>query len=108
MFIRKTKSNVIIFLGGRPRDLNAIGGLGFVLVWYCTKGPCNRILVMIVGQTSTLLYKWVKFARCILLLALMEDQNSKYLAPTAEQIHNFQEAIGAKYPHCVDVLGALD
>ena len=67
MIIRKKRTNLIHSLGGRPRDLDAIGGSGLVLVWYRMKGPCNRTLVMIFGQTSTPLYKWLKFARCGLM-----------------------------------------
>ena len=42
MVIRKKKTN-IFNLKGRPRDLDAVGGLGLVLVWFRTKGPCNRV-----------------------------------------------------------------
>ena len=27
---------------GRPRDLDAIGGLGLILMWYRTRGSCSR------------------------------------------------------------------
>ena len=32
---------------GSPRQLNAIGGLGMVLMWYCTRGSCNRNLALL-------------------------------------------------------------
>ena len=51
---------------GRPRDLDAIGGLGLVLIWYRTRGSCSRNLALCFGQTCTPLYKWVKFSRNIL------------------------------------------
>ena len=95
-------------LRGRPRDLDAVGGLGLVLAWFRTKCPCNRSLVMIFGQTSTPLYKWLKFARCVLLSVLMDDPDSQIRSPTAEEVASFQAAIGAKYPYCADVWGALD
>ena len=63
---------------------------------------------MIFGQTSTPLYKWLKFARCILLSVLVEHEDAQILTPTAEEVVSFQRAIGNKYPYCADVWGALD
>ena len=93
---------------GRKRDLDAIGGLGLVLTWFRTKGPCNRTLVLMFGQTSTPLYKWLKFARCILLSVLVEHKDAQICTPTAEEVVSFQRAIGNKYPYCANVWGALD
>ena len=108
MIIRKKRVNFLTGLRGRPIDLDAVGGLGLVLTWFCTKGPCNQTLVMIFGQTSTPLYKWLKFARCVLLLVVTEDEDAQICSPTAEEVASFQAAIGAKYPYCADVWGAFD
>ena len=101
------KVKLLTGLRGRPRDLDAVGGLGLVLTCFHTKGPCNRTLIMIFGQTSTPLYKWLKFARCVLLSVLTEDENSQICSPTAEEVASFQAAIGAKETYCADVWGAL-
>ena len=95
-------------LMGRPRDLDATGGLGLVLVWYHTKGSCNRTLPLIFGQTSTPLYKWLKFKRCILLSVLIDDDDSKIRLPNTEEVRSFQAAIGAKHPYYAQVWVALD
>ena len=70
----------------RPRELHVIGGIGLELVWYRTKGPCNRTLPLIFGQTSTPLYKWLKFARCIMLSVYMDDADAKIRLPTADEV----------------------
>ena len=93
---------------GRPRDLNAIGALGMVLMWFRTRGSCARSISMHFGQTSTPMYKWLKFARKCLLHALSRDVDSKVLIPTISQVKFFQEVIGAKYPLCSDVWAAAD
>ena len=63
---------------------------------------------MYFGQTSTPMYKWLKFARKCLLHALSCDLDSKVLLPTVLKVIFFQEVIGAKYPLCSDVWAAAD
>ena len=36
---------------GRPRELDAVAGLGLVLMWYWTRGSCARGLLMAFGVT---------------------------------------------------------
>ena len=50
MFIRKKKRELSNYLMGRPRDLDAFGGLDLVFVWYRTKGPINRTLPLIFAK----------------------------------------------------------
>ena len=52
---------------GLTHQLNAIGGLGMVLMWYLTQGSCTRNVALIFGQTCTPMYKWLKFARRVIL-----------------------------------------
>ena len=93
---------------GKPRSLNAIGALGLVLMWYRTRGSCARGLAMLFGQTSTPMYKWLKFSRKVLLQVLSRDINSKVALPTHEKIRFYQSVIGAKYPLCSNVWAAAD
>ena len=58
MDIRPKQIGALGMKMGRPRHLDTIGGLGLVLVWYRTRGPCNRTLTLMFGQTLTPYYKW--------------------------------------------------
>ena len=71
---------------GKPRQLDAIGGLGLVLTWYRTRGAVSRLLALVFGQTSTPLYKWLKFGRCILLSTLIQDQYEDGISPDANHL----------------------
>ena len=44
------------FLNGKVRELNAIGALGLVLMWYFIRGACSQNLKILFGQTSTPMY----------------------------------------------------
>ena len=79
---------------GSPRQLNAIGALGLVLMWYRTRGSCARALSLLFGLTSTPMYKWLKFARKVLLHVLSSDLNSKIRLPSIETIRFYQSVIG--------------
>ena len=68
--------NTILGVSGCPRELNAIGGLSLVLMWYYTRESYAHRLVMNFGQTSTPLYKWLMFDRKIFLSILIDDQKS--------------------------------
>ena len=52
---------VKISKAGRPRDIDAVGGLGLVLMWHRTTGAVSRNLSLIFGLTSTQLSTWLKF-----------------------------------------------
>jgi hypothetical protein len=93
---------------GRQRDMPAVGCLGLVLTWYRTRGSCARALVMIFGQTSTPMYKWIKFGRRILLHVLSRSSIAKVKLPTENEVVTMQDAAFDKYPSCGDVWGAGD
>ena len=79
---------------GGKRDMTAIGALGLVLMWYRTRGACSRNLAMLFGQTSTPMYKWLKFSRKVLLHVLSRDDESKVVLPTVDDVRFYQAAIG--------------
>ena len=62
---------------GRQRDMSSVGCLGLVLMWYRTTGACTRSLSLTFGQTSTPMYRWLKFGRRILLKSLINDNSAK-------------------------------
>lgn len=93
---------------GKPRQLDAIGGLGLVLTWYRTRGAITISLALIFGQTSTPLYKWLKFGRCVLLSILIKDPDAKISKPTSDEAKEYSAAINSKYNMLPNVWGALD
>ena len=93
---------------GMKRDMTAEGCLGLILMWYRTRGSCARSLAMHFGQTSTPMYKWLKFGRRILLVCLMDDPDARVTVPTLADVRRYQKAIGDKYPLVGDVWGAAD
>lgn len=78
---------------GRPREIDAIGGLDLVLVWFHTRGACTRTLSLIFGQTSTPLYKWLKFAKSVLLYVLIQLPDAEIKQPSIADVRLFQDAI---------------
>ena len=106
--IRRKKLDLTGYSCGRPRNMSAVGCLGLVLMWYRTQGSCARILSMLFGQTSTCLYKWLKFGRRILLHVLCRYAAAKVCLPTAEEVSEFKSAVVDKYPHCPDCIGAAN
>ena len=92
----------------RPRDMTACGCLGLVLMWYCTRGSCARSSALMFGQTSTPLYKWLKFCRKVLLHVLTRDSRAKVKLSSSEQVNEFQQYVGEKYLHYAEVWGAGD
>ena len=68
--IRKKKLDEHGMPKGKPRDMTACGCLGLILMCYQTRGTCTRSLALSFGQTSTPLYKWLKFGRKVLLHVL--------------------------------------
>ena len=93
---------------GRPRDLPACGCLGLILMWYRTKGSCARTLAVMFGQTSTPMYKWLKFGRRVLLHVLSRTPEAQVKLPIPEEVASFKEAVADKYPFCPDVWGTAD
>ena len=93
---------------GHKRELNALGALGLVLMWYRTRGSCTRNLAMLFGQTSSPMYRWLKFSRKVLLHVLSRDSDSKVSLPTVNDVRFYQAAISEKYPLCHEVWGAAD
>ena len=69
---------------GRKRNVSSVGCLGLVLMWYCTTGACTRTLQLTFGQSSTPMYRWMKFGRRILLKSLIKDDSAKLEIPTPE------------------------
>jgi hypothetical protein len=65
--VAKTRHNK-----GRKRSIDAKGALGLVLMWYRTKGPCNRMLPLVFGLTFTSMMKWLLFAKKCLFVALRD------------------------------------
>jgi hypothetical protein len=74
---------------GRKRELDAVGCLGLVLHWYRTRGSCARALSMAFGTTSTPLYKWLKFGRRVLLVALQHVHYNGWTHGHSSNIFNF-------------------
>mgnify|MGYP000125822197 FL=1 len=93
---------------GRKRELDAVGCLGLVLHWFRTRGSCARALSMAFGTTSTPLYKWLKFGRRVLLVALQHVPQAKVTLPNGEEVQSYVRAINNKYPVLTDVWGACD
>ena len=78
---------------GSPRQINAIEGLGMVLMWYRAQGSCFRNL---------------EFSQRVLLHVISRDINSKVTTPSVEDVRIYNEVIGAKYLLRGDVWGAAD
>ena len=93
---------------GRKKDMTGEGCLGLVLMWFRTRGSCAKSLAMIFGQTSTPMYKWLKFARRILVACLINDPDARIILPTVAEVRKYQDAIGAKYPEVAEVWAAAD
>ena len=105
--LRPKKRNLLV-AQGRPRDLDAVGGLGLVLMWFRTRGALTRNVALHFGQTSTPLYKWLKFARKILLSVLINHPEAAVVTPNDEEIIFYISCIGAKYKYCPNVWAAMD
>ena len=65
---------------------------------------------MAFGLTSTVLYKWLKFSRQVLLFALQKHPLACVQSPTEEEIVKYSDAIAVKYPSLAPhkVWGAID
>ena len=70
--IRKLKLTLNGMPYGRKRDADATGCLGLVLYWYRTRGSFARAAPMAFGLTSTVVYKWLKFSRRVLLFVFQK------------------------------------
>ena len=107
-FIQKKKLDEDGIPMGHARNLHSVGALGLVLMWYRTRGSCARSLALMFGQTSTCLYKWLKFCRKVLLQVLSRDSDSIVQLPSVSKVRFYQEVIAQKYPLCADVWAAAD
>ena len=94
--------------GTRKRDMSAVVCLGLVLMWFRTRRSCARALAMIFRQTSTPMYKWLKFVRRVLMFYLLKDPDARISLPIVRDVKNYQDAIGAKYLEVKEVWAAAD
>ena len=83
---------------GRPKHIDDLGCLGLVLYWFRTRGSLARATTMAFNTTSTPTYKWLKFSRKILLSVLQNHPHAIVTPPTENEVDNYVEAIGRKYP----------
>ena len=74
---RKVKRTSTGKVAGRPREIDATGCLGLVLFWFRTRGSAARVVPMAFGLTATVLHKWLKFSRHVLLCALHDHPLAK-------------------------------
>ena len=63
---------------------------------------------MMFGQTSTPMYRWLKFGRRLLLNVLSRVPEAQVKLPTSTEIASFKAAVSEKYPSCPNVWGAAD
>ena len=77
-------------------------------MWYRTRGSCSRGLAILFGQTSTPMYRWLKFGRMILFKYLINNDDTKLKLPSQEEIQVFKNTISDKYPVLDNVYGAVD
>jgi hypothetical protein len=82
---------------GRPRKLTARINLGLVLTWTRTRGAqfSNQ---MHFGLTGTPLSYWIKFGIRVLNFILKKNPMAKVTRPPDEDMEQFIDAIGSKYP----------
>ena len=53
---------------------------------------------MAFGLTSTVMYKWLKFSRRVMIFALHKHLDAMVSVPTEQEVDGNVEAIGRKYP----------
>jgi hypothetical protein len=61
------------------------------LMWYRTKGPCNRTLPLVFGLTSTSMTKQLLFAKKCLFVVLRDYVPRM---PSVDRVRQYMEAIG--------------
>ena len=82
---------------GRKKEVDAIGCLGLVLFCCQTRGSVARASGLAFGITSTLMYRWLKFSRKILLSVLQHHDEASVILPTQDEVDKYVDAIGQKY-----------
>eukprot|EP00536_Pseudo-nitzschia_multiseries_P002092 jgi/Psemu1/4895/gm1.4895_g len=93
--IRKWKVNVNGVWSGRKHESNATCCLGLVVLhWFQTQRSVTRSVSMVFGLTSTVVYKWVKFSRKVLLFVLQKHPKAMVRPPTEEEVEEYIAAIG--------------
>ena len=75
---------------GNLRNMPACGYLRLVLLWYCTKGNRERSKSVMFGQTSTSLYKWLKFGHHVLLHVLNRTPEAHVKLLNREEVSAFK------------------
>jgi hypothetical protein len=93
---------------GRPRHLDAAGCLGLVLMWFRTRGAVSRSLCMMFGLTETVMCRWLKFGKRVLLYTLQGHPDAKIEKPTNAEVRSYQDSISSQYVHAQDVWAACD
>ena len=93
---------------GRPRHLNAAGCLGLILMWYRTRGAVSRSLCMMFGLTHTVMQRWLKFGKRVLLYVLQDNPDAAIRKPTDAEVFSYKNAISSQYEHVPDVWAACD
>ena len=86
---------------GKHREVNTllVSCLGLLLYWFMTCDSVARGLFVTFGLTSTVMYKWVKFSRCgVLLFVLQDHPDTRVRAPFREDIDAYVAAISEKCP----------
>ena len=83
---------------GHHLEATALCCLGLTLHWFRTCGSVAIGLSMAFGLTSTVMYKWIKFSRCVLLYVLQDHPDARVCAPTREDVNAYVAATGEKYP----------
>ena len=53
---------------------------------------------MAFGLTSTVMYKWLKFSRRVILVPIHKYSYAMVSVPTEQEVDGNVEAIGRKYP----------
>ena len=93
--------------GGRPRMINAVMGLGLVLVWTRTRGSL-KVLQLIFGLTANPLSVWLRFGRRILVKVLAGHPDARVELPSPQEVTRFKQLIRNKYPNLVNIWAAMD
>jgi len=95
------------FETGRPRLLTSISCLALGLSWTRTRGSL-MVLQIVFGLTRSALSVWLRFARRMIIKALINHPDAIVRLPTDDEVHIFRGVISAKYSLLTHVWGAMD
>jgi hypothetical protein len=94
---------------GRPRHLDAAGCLGLVLMWCRTRGAISLSLLRIMfGLTQTVVFRWLKFGKRVLLHVLQDHPDAKMQKPADAEVLSCVDAISIQCRHAEKVWAACD